>query len=65
MTDEFRGMFMDSIMEDVHALLNAAWEAGDITAYDAIHCEWNEYLVAPDGETLEVYWCEQLFDCAS
>ena len=65
MTEEFRCMFMDSLMEDVHALLNASWEAGDINAYEALYEEWKEYLVAGDDQPLEVIWIDHLFESAS
>jgi hypothetical protein len=58
MTEEFRSMFMDSIMDDVYALLRAAAEAGDENACRAIFEEWQEYLIADDTQPKEVTWID-------
>lgn len=60
MTEESRCNLMDSLMEDVHALLNAYVEAGDMNAFRAVFEEWEEYLVADEYQPLEVVWVDNM-----
>jgi DNA-binding transcriptional regulator YbjK len=60
MTEESRCNLMDSLMEDVHALLASYAEAGDTNAFRALFEEWEEYLVADDNQPLEVVWVDNM-----
>jgi len=60
MTEESRCNLMDSLMEDVHALLNAYVEAGDTNAFRALFEEWEEYLIADEYQPLEVVWVDNM-----
>ena len=51
---------MDSIMEDVYALLRSAIESEDHMMYLAIYEEWREYIQAAPNESIEVKWIPQI-----
>jgi hypothetical protein len=59
MTDEFRCQFMDSIMDDVYALIAAAEEAGDEDAKLALCEEFAEWI-NPYTSSRDVVWMPQL-----
>ena len=51
-------------MDDVYALLHAAWESGDENAYRAIFEEWQEYLLDNGTQPLEVTWIDVVINPA-
>ena len=44
------GPLVDSIIDDIGALINATVEAGDITNAAAIYSEWEEWLTGDECE---------------
>ena len=55
---------MDSIMEDVYALLHSYSESGDENAFRAVFEEWQEYLTADGTQPLEVNWIDVVINPA-
>jgi hypothetical protein len=64
MTEILRCEMMDSIMEDVYALLHSYSESGDENAFRAVFEEWQEYLTADGTQPLEVNWIDVVINPA-